>query len=134
MSENWHSQNQLNYLQWQEISDRGVTAVVVVVVVAVVVASVARWPVVAGAVMAMVATSSPGEECTGGIFSRNRDDLMGWQYDVPYFKLCVILLQTLGYSRSILTSAPKDTASLKVRRGKTCEDQPLGWPLHQHLS
>ena len=51
---------------------------VVVVVVAVVVAGVARWPVVTGAVMAMVATPSPGEELVGGIFSRNRDDLMGW--------------------------------------------------------
>merc|ERR1719245_2432140 len=46
-------------LQWQEMSDRGVTAVVVVVVVAVVVAGIAGWPVVAGAVMAMVSTSSP---------------------------------------------------------------------------
>ena len=63
---NWHSQDQLNYLQWQEISDRGVTAVVVVVVVAVVVAGIARWPVVA--VVAMVATPSPGEELVGSIF------------------------------------------------------------------
>ena len=68
MSENWHSQNQLNYLQWQEISDRGVTAVVVVVVVAVVVAGIAGWPVVAGAMMAMVTTSSPGEEWTEVFF------------------------------------------------------------------
>ena len=100
MSKNWHSQDQLNYLQWQEISDRGVTAVVVVVVVAVVVAGIAGWPVVAGAVMAMVSTSSPVEEMVGGFFSSiNRDHLMGWHYDVPYFKLLSAFSLWVFYSR-----------------------------------
>ena len=48
----------------------------------------------------------------------------------------MFLPQTLGYSRSIQTSASKDIAGLKVKRIsiKTCEDQLLGWPLHRHPS